>query len=297
MGHVVRGGLLAVAVLLGTSSLSTAGESVAPSVPLPSTGNVTVARLTLKAAAKRASVPKLTLAGRGGLSADAYAVATVSKTRVPSVFGVTVAVVQPSTAPSLGQAATGGQPLTLRLPAGFSLASRAQVAANVLYSNPKPPFGLVTTGPGELLAGTSPAKLPLEQVVKDAQLLALDRSVPLADMALLGLPFVAVQVARPRTTSPEVTIVLSRLSQVNAVEVRFPSGLKVASAAAPAGTEATVTGSAVRVIASSSFFDEGIAYSFKLQLSRAPRAGEFATVRASTHYFENTLPFTERFAL
>jgi hypothetical protein len=188
-------------------------------------------------------------------------------------------------------------PLTLRLPAGFSLAAPPQVARDVLYTNPAPTFGYAPGGTGVLLAGANPPKLPLEQVVRDAQLLALDRSVPLADTGLLGLPFVAVQFARSRTTAPQVTFVLSGLTQVNAVEVRFPVGMKVTSVVAPAGVEGMPTGNAVRVVGSGGFFDEGIAYSSKVQLSRAPKPGDFVTVRASTHYFENVLPFTERFAL
>jgi hypothetical protein len=294
MYRVVRGVALAVVGLVATASLGDAAQLKAPSVPIPSTGNITVARFTIKTAATRSSVPKLT--SSGGLPADAYAVATVSKTRRPSVFSVTVAIVRPSVTPPPGQASTG-QTLALRLPPGFSLASQPQIAQDVLYVNPTPPFGLVPGGPGQLLAGTSPAKLPLEQVVRDAQLLMLDRSVPLADMALLGLPFVAVQFSRSRTTSPQVTLVLSRLPQVNAVEVRFPNGVRVAAVAAPAGAEGMLLDNAVRLIGSTGFFSEGIAYSFGLRLNRAPRTGDFVTVRASTHYFENSLPFTERFAL
>jgi hypothetical protein len=302
MCRVVRGVGLALGVLLATASLGDAARLDVPAISLPSTGNVTVARFTIRTAATRSSVPKLT--SRGALPADAYAVATVSKAhqtssgsrQTSSVFSVTVVIVRPSLAPPPGQASPTS-PLTLRLPPGFSLASPLKVAQNVLYMNPAPRFGLVPTGLGQLLVGTSPAKLPLEQVVRDAQLLMLDRSVPLADMALLGLPFVAVQFARSRTTSPEVTLVLSQLAQVNAVEVRFPNGVKVAGVTAPAGAEGMLLGNAVRLIGSTGFFNEGIAYSFGLRLNRAPRTGDFVTVRASTHYFENSLPFTERFAL
>jgi len=283
--------------LLATSSLGDAAQSTAPSVPLPATGNVTVARFTVKTAAKTSSIPKLTLASRGGLRPDAYVVATVNRTPRPSLFGVTVAIVQPSDAPLSTQPSTKGQPVTVRLPAGFSLTGPPQIAPDVVYANRTPPFGLAPSGPGQLLAGTSPPKLPLEQVVKDAQLLALDRSVPLADMALLGLPFVAVQFEKPRSTSPQVAFVVSLLGQVDAVEIRFPAGLKVTGVGAPDGTDGMVLGSAARIVASSGFFGEGIVYSFRLTLSRAPKAGEFATVRASTHYFESSLPFTERFAL
>jgi hypothetical protein len=297
MGRVLRGAGLACGLLLTAASPGDAAQTVAPSIPLPSAGNVTVARFAIKASTPRSATPKLTVAGRGALPADAYAVATVSKTRVPSVVNVTVAVVRPGVTPSSDQAPPRGQPLTLRLPAGYSLAAPPRVAQDVLYTNQAPKFGFVPGGTGALLTGTNPAKLPLEQIVKDAQLLALDRSVPLADAALLGLPFVAVQFAGSRTTTTQVTFVLSRLPQVNAVEVRFPAGVKVTSVVAPEGVEGMPMGNAVRIIGSGGFLDEGIAYSCKVQLSRAPRIGEFVTVRASTHYFENTLPFTERFAL
>ena len=56
-------------------------------------------------------------------------------------------------------------------------------------------------------------------------------------------------------------------------------------------------GSAVQLVASGGFFDQGVPYQFDIVLSAAPKRGEFVTLRASTHYFENSLPFTERFAL
>jgi hypothetical protein len=63
------------------------------------------------------------------------------------------------------------------------------------------------------------------------------------------------------------------------------------------GTDGLLVNGAAQLIASQGFFQEGVSYSFTLELSRAPRKGEFASVRASTHYFESSLPFTQRFAL
>jgi hypothetical protein len=225
----------------------------------------------------------------------AFVVATVGRDGSPARFSATVAIIRPSAESSPARASGPGR-ITLRLPPGFSLAGAPKVAREVLYTNPAPSFGLYEGGIGQLLAGTSPSKLPVSRVVEDAQLLALDRSVPLADMGLLGLPFVAAQFSRASTTL-RVSLVLSRLRQVNAVELRFPSGMTVAKVTGPKGTDGMPLGGAVRLIASAGFFQEGLAYSFTLQLRRAPRKGDIVTLRASTHYFESSLPFTERFVL
>jgi hypothetical protein len=133
--------------------------------------------------------------------------------------------------------------------------------------------------------------------VWDAQLLASDRAVLLADMELLGLPFVTVHVPTARTTVP-VVVGLSRLNQVNAVQLRFPAGLRVVRAAAPEGASSSiVSGGTVQLLASKTSFREGVPYVFTLNLSRPLKRGETVTVRASTHYFESALPFTERFFL
>lgn len=94
-----------------------------------------------------------------------------------------------------------------------------------------------------------------------------------------------------------VTIGLSHLSQVNAVELRFPGGVTVARAAGPEGTSTVLARGALQLVASTAFFQEGLPYAFTVELSRALRHGEAVEVRASTHYFESALPFSERFVL
>jgi hypothetical protein len=63
------------------------------------------------------------------------------------------------------------------------------------------------------------------------------------------------------------------------------------------GTDVVRVPGAVQLVASGGFFQESLAYTFQIRLSRAPKPGEFVTLRASTHYFENSLPLSERFAL
>jgi hypothetical protein len=268
-------------------------------IPLPSAANVTVSRLSIKSttASGVARAPRLTLASRSGIPPEAFVVATVGRDVNPARFIATVAIVRPSAETSPAQTSGPAKFLTLRLPPGFSLAGPPKVARDVLYMNPTPSFGLTASGTGSVLAGKSPPRLPVARVVMDAQLLALDRSVPLADMGLLRLPYVAAQFPRTTTTTLRVTIVLSRLNQVNAVELRFPSGLTVAKVTGSPGTDGILLGNAVQLVGSSGFFQEGVAYTFTLELSRAPKEGDFVTLRASTHYFESSLPFTERFAL
>ena len=147
-----------------------------------------------------------------------------------------------------------------------------------------------------MLAGGNPSNLTADRIVADAQLLTLDRSVPLPDMGLLGLPFVA---ARFTVTGRTVhaTAVVSLLNPVSALESGFPSGTAVTRIIGPGQTEGEPKGSAARLYAKTGSFQEGIAYSFSVELSRAPRRGDVVTLRASSHYFESTLPFTERFAL
>lgn len=187
--------------------------------------------------------------------------------------------------------------MALTVPAGFRVVSPARGVGNALYQNPIPTFGLVSGGAAQVLAGRPPDKLAPARMVRDAQLLALERSVPLADMQLIGLQFVTLQLpASPGRAFP-VTVGISRLGQVNAVELRFPAGITVVRATGPQTATTLPAGAAVQFVASSGFFDEGLQYPFALELSRAPKAGEAILVRASTHYFESVLPFRERFVV
>jgi len=153
----------------------------------------------------------------------------------------------------------------------------------------------VSGGTASLLAGDDP-KLPAATVVRDAQLLALDRSVPLADLGLLRLEAVAVTFG-PLGTSLKVSIGLAGLGQVNAVELKFRPGTRVVRTTGPEATDGLPMGSGVQLIASRGFFQDGETYAFTLELSQAPKKGDVVLVRASTHYFESSLPFTERFVL
>jgi hypothetical protein len=298
VGRRTAGGVgLGLALLLSTGSPGEAKPAAAPAVPLPSAGNVTVARLSIKATSGAAPAPRLALVSRKSIPAGAFVVATVGRDSRPGRFLAAIAIINASARTYPAPASQPARFVTLRLPRGFSLAAPPQVARDVLYQNPAPPFGLPARGTGSVLAGAIPTKFEIARIVRDAHLLALDRSVPLADLGLLRLQYVAAQLPRTTTTTLPVTIGLSQLDQVNAVELRFPSGIRVTKVTGPPGTDGLLLGGAVQLVASRSFFQKGVAYSFTLELSRAPKKGEFVTVRASTHYFESTLPFTERFAL
>jgi hypothetical protein len=292
-----RLGVVGLVTGLGLSVMSTgagAAQSVqVPALPFPTTGNVTVARVAIQGTS--GVMPKLTLASRS-IPAGSFVAASVARdSRVAGRYMATVAIIYAG----VGSPPTPrpGPPVTVRLPAGFRVVGPVQVARDVLYANATPAFKLITSPTAAVLAGTAPPKLPPARIVADAQLLALDRSVGLAEISLLGFPWVAVTLSRPSATTVRATIGLSRIPQVNAVELRFPAGLKVVRVARPTGTDALPTGSAVRLIASGGFFDEGVPYQFDVMLSAPPKRGDFVAVRASTHYFESSLPFTERFPL
>jgi hypothetical protein len=254
---------------------------------------VTVARVAIQGTA--VAMPKLALANRT-IPAGSFVAASVARDpRAARRYLATVAIVYPGV--DSAPAPMPGPPVTVRLPAGFRVVGPPQVARNVLYANPTPAFKLVTGPTASVLAGTAAPKLPPARIMADAQLLALDRPVGLAEIGLLGLQWVAVTLSRPSATVVRATIGLSHLPQVNAVELRFPAGLKVAQVAKPTGTDALPMGSAVRLIAAGGFFDEGVPYQFDITLNAAPKRGDPVTVRASTHYFESSLPFVERFAL
>jgi hypothetical protein len=67
-------------------------------------------------------------------------------------------------------------------------------------------------------------------------------------------------------------------------------------AAGPQRTTALPSGSSLQLLVPDRF-QEAVPYRFTLELSRALSGSDFFLLRASTHYFENVLPFTERFYL
>jgi hypothetical protein len=264
-------------------------------VPFPSPGNVTVARLALKTTSP--GTPRLVVAnGRRALAAGVVVAATVVRGAGPGRFSAILAVIYPKNDVGPAPASPSPRAVSIVLPAGVSLAGPVRVARNVVYQNAAPPFGLLAGGTASVLASASPPKLTTAQIVRDAQLLALDRSVPLADMGLLRLPFVAAQFG-PLGTTLRVSIGVTQLGPINAVEVRFPAGIKVVDASGPPGTTILPMGAAVQFVDATGSFQDGLAYEFKVELSRAPRKAESVIVRASTHYFESALPITERFVL
>ncbi len=223
-----------------------------------------------------------------------FVVASVQPLRQRSRFAATVAAFD-TTAASPGR--REARAIALKLPPGVRLIGSAQTARDVLYGNPTPAFALTRPAGGTLLAGDAPPKLAPGRIVYDAQLLAFDRAAPLAEMELLGLPYVALELPTTWTTAFPVTVGFSHLDQVNAVELRFPADVSVVKAVGPQATTTMTSGPSVQLVASSGLFKEGVPYALSLELSRAPRRGESIVVRASTHYFESSLPFSERFVL
>lgn len=257
---------------------------------------MTIARLVIKPVSTGGpSNPRLALASQRGAPAGTLVVAMMTHTG-PATFVATVVVVRPIAAAAPTARPPGSARLvSLRLSAGFSLAEPPRVVKDVLYANSTPPFGIVEKGNTSVLMGESPSKLTIDRIVRDAQLLAHDRSVPLVDMGLLGLPFVACQFTRTGNTI-HATFVVSWLSPVSGIELRFPTGTTVTKVSGPPETDGLPMESAAQLIGSTGAFKVGQAYAFTVTLSRAPRKGEFVTLRASAHYFESSLPFTERFA-
>jgi len=284
-----------LAVFLFAVPVGEARQTAQVPIPLPTPGNVTVARLSITGGTGKQALPRLTLAGTAGLPADAYVAADVVRSG-QGPFQATVAVFDRLSVDS-PNAPASGKAVTVRVPAGYALAGPPQVARDVLYSNPIPRFRLLTGGVATILAGSNPPRLAPARVVADAQRLAFERSVPLVDAGLLGLEYVAVQLSKAGPSALSVTLGLYHRSQVNAIELRFSDGTKVSKVSGPTGVDAILVGSAAQLVASRGFYEDGILYGFTVHLSKMPKKGEYVTVRASAHYFESSLPFTERFAL
>jgi hypothetical protein len=281
--------LLAVAASTGAAK-----SNARLQIPLPTSGDVTVARFDVRSAGQTNGLPGLRLDARA-LPPGAFAAATINRAPGRSRFAATVAVVAPRPENSAPQASAAPTKLVgLQLSPGFTIVGSPRVVRNALYANRIPSVALLTKGTASVLGG-SPPLLPTEQIVRDAQLLALERNVPLADMGLLGLEFVTVQLAKLGGTRLRVTVGTSRLNQVSAIELRFPNGVSASQVTGRAGTGTLRVGNPVQLVATEGIFQAGVPYSFTFKLNRPLQKRDVVTVRASTHYFESSLPFTERF--
>jgi hypothetical protein len=294
------GATLVGSLVCAGSSVSFASAQDSNSIPLPTPGNVSVARLVIEAEAARTTRPPRLAVQAGKLPGSVLVLGAVSpQAGAPGRFLATVAIFDRSPAVD---AASGSRPsgssggITIRLPSGYRVSSR-QVAANVLYQNAVPRYPLGPAEPASVLAGTPPPRIAASRLLADAQKLALERNVAIADMELLGLEYVSADIVRTGgPSSYAVTIGVSGSGQVNAVQLTFPSGVRVLRGAGPPRTEASPFGTFLRLTASDRF-QEAVPYRFTLALSRPLAPGSSVTLRASTHYFENVLPFTERLLL
>jgi hypothetical protein len=295
LGRAVSSVAATLALLLFPASTGHATSTAAPRIPLPAPGDVTVARLTIQSSGRTNGPPRLSLDARQ-LSKGAFAAATVNRLPGGSRYGATVAIFapRPENSPAQGPTPAPAKDIVLELSPGFTAVGAAQVVHSALYTNRLPSFALLAGGTASVLGG-SPPMLPAAQIVRDAELLALDRSVPLADMGLLGLEFVTVQLAKVGSIGLRVTVGTSRLHQVSAIELRFPSGVTVSQVTGGAGTGTIRVGNPVQLVATEGVFRAGVPYGFTFRLSRPLKKGDYVAVRASTHYFESSLPFTERF--
>jgi hypothetical protein len=266
-------------------------------LPLPAPGNISVSRLTIEAPSGIAvTPPPLSVANAPTVGRRALVVSAFKRGSARKFF-VTIAAVGNIVGGSAGAASGAPGTFTLKVPSPYRVVSVPQTASDVLYQNRVPPFPLLLGGTAGALAGNIPGQLPAERLVRDAQLLAFDRAVPLADMGLIGLPYVTAHVPTAKT-KVSLAVGLTRLNQVNALQLQFPTGVRVVAVAGPEGTSPSIVSTGtLQLVASTAFFQEGVPYIFDVTFSRPLRRGEQLTLRASTHYFESTLPFTERFLL
>jgi hypothetical protein len=264
-------------------------------------GNVNVARLVIVAQGpKTPRPPRLAVVGAGKLPPTVLVLGAVgSPTGSRGRFLATVAIVDgaPPADPGSGTRPPGSSAgITLRLPAGYRVGGQ-QVATNVLYRNAVPRYPFGPAAPAAILAGTPPPKIAPSRLLGDAQKLAIDRNVPVADMELLGLTYVSADIVQDRgPRSYAVTIGVSRSNQINGVELTFPEGVEVLRGDGPPRTDVSSSGNVLRLIASDRF-QEAVPYRFTFELRRPLASGAAFTLRASTHYFESMLPFTERISL
>jgi hypothetical protein len=288
---------LALSILAAEASVGATATSPG-TILLPTPGNVSLARLAIVArGAKAAQLPKLAVSSSGTLPPTVLVLGAVTRDRGQNGrFSATLAIFNrpPPPAPPGGSApAPSPKEISIRLPSGYAFAGQ-QSAANVLYWNRRPDFALTVGGRASVLAGTPPPRIAPTRLLADALKLAMDQTVPIADMELIGLEYISAEVARGRSARYVVVIAVSSLNQVNAVQLTFPDGVRVVRAAGPPRSTVLPSASRLQLIVPDRF-QEAVPYRFTFQLSRALSSREFFLLRASTHYFENVLPFTERF--
>ena len=292
------GGVCVAALVLGVLPSATAARaSSAVIIALPTSGNVSIASLTIVAkAGQRARSPGLRVTSQGQLPAEALVVGGVARDSVKrGRFTATIALFRRLSSAQPDAAAP--TKVEVHVPSGYVLSGQ-HVLANMLYQNGRG-GSFVIPESVSVLAGSPPPKLAPRRLLVDARKLALDETAPVADMELLGLEYVAAAIARVGggSTSFAVTIAIASVSHINAIKLTFPAGITVVSATGPPRTSATPSGTTLQLFASEGFFDEARPYRFTFGLDRAPPPAGSVTLQASTHYFENTLPFTERFYL
>ncbi len=287
---------LAVATALAAGAAPAATATGSGVIALPPPGNVNVAQLSITAKAGASSkTPALRVADNGKLPATAFVVGGVTRDAAGrGRFVATVAVFNrppPDGTPSTPAPGSVG----VRLPAGYTL-TRQAVATGVLYQNARPASSFPVPPGVSTLAGTPPPKIAVRRLLVDARKLALDQNVPVADMELLGFPYVSAELAHVagNKTSFVVTVAVANLGQVNAVRLTFPAGTTFTSATAPPLADASPMGTALQLTATQGFFTEAAPYRFTFTIGQALPGAAVVTLQASTHYFENVLPFTER---
>ena len=82
-----------------------------------------------------------------------------------------------------------------------------------------------------------------------------------------------------------------------AVDLRLPRSTRVTRVSRSSETDGLPIAGGVQLISSRGYFQEGVAYGYRLELSSPPMRGDYVGVRASVHHVESSLPFTERFLL
>jgi hypothetical protein len=285
------------ALVLTAVSATGASRAIGPvSIDFPSGGNVTLVQfgVSTRSAALGRRLPRVRVAAPGVARQSFFAVSSTVRTAHRGIV-VLLAVIRPSpgNAPS-------SQPLgklDLSLPNGY-VPSEPRIARNILYVNSLPSFRIEVPINARVVAGAAPAKVDPLRVLLDARALALEQAVDTSSMEPLGLPFVNVRLQRNPLEPAHytATMTLISLNQVNAVELGFPVQV-VGGHAAQTGTQLVAGGRTLQFTSSQSAFIENVQYRFTFNLASKPSPGSTFTVRASTHYFENTLPFSERFFL